>query len=90
MSKKKADIYNELVQPMMTKALEICKEHDIPFIASAQLDDDRQEALRTNMFHVTSHFTIPEDQDELSNRFKGAIEMLFPKESINPKLNTLN
>ena len=27
---KKSDIYNEQVQPMMTKILAICKEHDIP------------------------------------------------------------
>ena len=41
MTTKREDIYNTQINPLMTRIIELCKEHDIPMVASFQLDDDR-------------------------------------------------
>jgi hypothetical protein len=38
---KREEIYDDQISPLMTKVIAICKEHDIPFVFSAQLNDDR-------------------------------------------------
>ena len=39
---KREEKYDELIYPLMGKIVEICKKHDIPMIASFQLNDDRK------------------------------------------------
>lgn len=36
------DAYDEHIAPLMTKIIEACQKHDIPMVASFQLDQDRE------------------------------------------------
>jgi len=39
MAINKEPIYDEQIAPLMTKIIKICKDHDIPLVASFQLTD---------------------------------------------------
>jgi hypothetical protein len=41
MTKREA-IYDEQISPLMTRIIAICKEHSIPMIFQAQINDDRK------------------------------------------------
>jgi len=43
MTTKREDIYDTQINPLMAQIIAICKEHDIPAVASFQLDDVREE-----------------------------------------------
>lgn len=42
MSNREA-VYDEKISPLMTQIIAICKEHDIPMVASFQYNDDRPD-----------------------------------------------
>lgn len=37
------EIYDNQISPLMTQIIRICKEHDIPMVASFQYNDDRPD-----------------------------------------------
>lgn len=37
------DVYDNQISPLMTEIIRICKEHDIPMVASFQYNDDRPD-----------------------------------------------
>lgn len=44
-------IYDEQIAPLMTKIIEVCKEHRIPFVAQAELHDAEGPVYsRTSLF----------------------------------------
>lgn len=51
---KREEKYDELIFPLVRKVIKICKEYDIPMIASFQLNDDRK-----------GNTDVDEDGDEL-------------------------
>jgi len=36
-------VYDEQISPLMTEIIRLCKEHDIPMVASFQYNDDRPD-----------------------------------------------
>jgi len=63
-------IYDEELSPLMTKIIEVCREHDIPLVFSCQLNDDRvgdadvdEEGEPVGPFFCTT-FIVPEDSSE--------------------------
>lgn len=51
-------IYDEQISPLMTQIIAICKEHDIPLVATFQLDDERGEKAEG---FCCSTALVPED-----------------------------
>jgi hypothetical protein len=41
MTTKREDIYDNEINPLMAKIIAICDAHDIPMVASFQINDDR-------------------------------------------------
>jgi len=80
---KKTEIYDNEIAPLLKKAMKICDDHDIPFISSAQLDEDRDVSFEVG--HATSEFVmaLPDDCTNLSHRFQGAIKLLNPPQTRN-------
>lgn len=48
MSTKRERVYDDEISPLIAKVVAICKEHDIPMVASFQLNDDREGLSDTN------------------------------------------
>ena len=44
MTTKREDIYDNEINPLMAKIIAICDAHDIPMVASFQINDDRGAA----------------------------------------------
>jgi hypothetical protein len=42
-STKREAVYDEEIAPLMSKIIGICKEHEIPIVFSAQLNDNRED-----------------------------------------------
>ncbi len=42
-------IYDRDISPLMTRIIALCKEHDIPMLASFDLDDDRDGEERKGL-----------------------------------------
>lgn len=59
-------IYDERISPLMTQIIAICKEHDIPMVASFQINDDRPDGdafmCTTCLPHKDCNPKIPEIQ----------------------------
>ncbi len=51
------EIYDDKIFPLMKQIIDVCKEHDIPLVASFQLNDDRLEG---DMFACTTA-VLPKD-----------------------------
>lgn len=45
---KREEKYDEHIAPLMSKIIKLCQEHDIPMIASFQLNDDRKNGEDTH------------------------------------------
>lgn len=41
MTTKRDGVYDEQIAPLMSRIIAVCKEHGIPMVFSAQLNDDR-------------------------------------------------
>lgn len=54
---RREDIYDNNIAPRMAEIIRICKENDIPFVASFQLDDERPAE---NAFLCTTSI-VPKD-----------------------------
>lgn len=79
---KREEIYDDQISPLMTKIIELCKEHDIPLIVSAQLNDDREGDTDLNedgdplgQFYCTT-FLLPENSGQ---KLKAAYQHLKPE-----------
>lgn len=46
-------IYDEHISPLMTKIIALCKAHDIPMLASFDLDDNRDDPERRGLACTT-------------------------------------
>ena len=65
------EVYDSQISPHMAAIVSICKEHDIPLVASFQLDDDRGKPD----LHCTTAI-IPRDGSE---KLKRAWDELKPR-----------
>lgn len=64
----KENVYDELVNPLMTQIIKICQENEIAFVANFELDDD----LRCTT-------VIPAGADkQLSDTHKAVVRILQP------------
>lgn len=59
MSTEREKVYDAELFPLMARLIEICKAHDIPLLASFQLDDERDPKAATGFFCITA--ILPED-----------------------------
>lgn len=39
----KEAVYDDLISPLMARIIEICKEHEIPFVAQFQIGDSEED-----------------------------------------------
>jgi hypothetical protein len=65
----KEEIYDEQINPLMAKIIEICKEHKIANVISFSLD--LESGLCCTSCMTTDEYDPPED-------FKRCVEVLFP------------
>ena len=79
---KLEEIYDAEISPLMKRIIEVCKEHDIPLVFSAQLNDDREGETDLNEegdplgeFYCTT-FLLPENAGK---KLKGAYQHLKPE-----------
>ncbi len=75
---KKNKIYDEEVAPLLEKAMNICKDNDIPFISTVQLDEDLVAAKEIG--HINTEFVmhVPDDTTVMSNRFQAIMGLVYP------------
>lgn len=66
---RKEDVYDEQISPLMTKVIEICKEHDIGAVMAFELDNDGTEE-DPDYLHCTT--SLPGAGDERLQRVAAA------------------
>jgi len=74
MSKEK--IYDEQISPMMTKIIEICKEHNIPTFCTFGLDEDTEADLTDkdgNLPTLWCSTSLPISEKEKDNKEIGKL-----------------
>ena len=54
MTTKREDIYDTQIGPLMTQIIAIAQAHDIPMLATFELDDDRASKERTGLKCTTA------------------------------------
>jgi hypothetical protein len=67
----KENVYDEQISPLVHQIIEICKEHNIALLLSAQLQDEDDETL-----YCTS--ILPGDDDVSDERFVKALNIIRP------------
>ena len=67
-------IYDREISPLVTRIIALCKEHDIPRIASFDLDDDRDSEERNGLKCSTA--ILPRNA---SKTLQDAFDALDPK-----------
>jgi len=67
----KENVYDEQISPLVHQIIEICKEHNIALLLSAQLQDEDDETL-----YCTS--ILPGDEDVSDERFVQALNIIRP------------
>lgn len=67
----KENVYDEQISPLVHQIIEICKEHNIALLLSAQLQDEDDETL-----YCTS--ILPGDDDVPDERFVQALNIIRP------------
>ena len=72
MTTKREAVYDAEISPLMTRIIAICKEHDIPHVASFQLDDERPD----NNGFCCSTVKVPPDA---CDRIKRAYAALYTR-----------
>ena len=75
---KKKDIYENKVAQLLEEAMKICKDNDIPFISTVQLDEDLVAAKEIG--HINTEFVmhVPDDTTTMSNRFQAIMGLVYP------------
>jgi hypothetical protein len=87
MTTKREDVYDARIAPLMEQIISVCKEHNIPMVFSAQLNDDRagltdadEEGNEIGPFFCTT--LLAGRTGEFANthqRLMDAVEILRPR-----------
>lgn len=64
-------IYDATISPLMSQIIALCKQHDIPMVASFDLDDDRDDRDRMGLKCTTA--ILPKNASKLLRRAHDAI-----------------
>ena len=74
----KQNVYENKVAHLLEEAMQICKDNDIPFISTVQLDEDLAEAK--DIGHINTEFVmhVPNDTTTMSNRFQAIMGLVYP------------
>ena len=71
-------VYDEQVSPLMEKVLAICKEHDVPMVASFQISDPDPKGEGDGEIHYCTSALLT--AGDAAERLKRALDIILAKD----------